>query len=97
MFHLCPSSFEHVHEIDIQLRGRSEAAIGVVTTLNALGLQEELRARDLTSIRKWFIKQDKIKHIQRVFALAGSATNALQLSIYLSIYHLSISLLLLQW
>lgn len=51
---------------------RSEAAIGIVTTLNALGLQEQMRARDLATIRKWFLRQDKSKHIQRVFALAGA-------------------------
>jgi hypothetical protein len=92
MFNLCPSSFERVHDIEIQLWGRSEAAIGVVTSLNALGLQDELRSRDLAAIRKWFIKQDKTKHIQRVFALAGSSTNAIHPSI-----NLSISRLLLQW
>jgi hypothetical protein len=38
----------------------SEAQIGVVTTLQALGLSNEVEAKDLAAIRKWFAQQVRI-------------------------------------
>ncbi len=35
----------------------SEAQIGIVTTLQALGLSKEVEAKDLNAIRKWFAEQ----------------------------------------
>jgi hypothetical protein len=35
----------------------SEAQIGIVTTLQALGLSKEVEAKDLNAIRKWFAQQ----------------------------------------
>ena len=49
----------------------SEAARGVVTILRSLGLNEELQARDLGSIRAWFAAQNPEEHVERVFKLAG--------------------------
>ncbi len=47
----------------------SEACRGVLTALDLLGLP--VKKRDLGYYRKWFAKQDREKHIDRVFALAG--------------------------
>jgi len=47
----------------------SEAARGVVTTCNRLGL--DIARRDLKSIRKWFAAQKVEDYIRRVFELAG--------------------------
>ena len=47
----------------------SEAARGVVTTLNALGL--DVAGRDLASIRKWFAGQRIGDYLPRVFQMAG--------------------------
>ena len=47
----------------------SEAARGVVTTLNTLGL--DIPGRDLGGIRKWFDSQTKEQYLQRVFDLTG--------------------------
>jgi hypothetical protein len=47
----------------------SEAARGVITTLNRLGL--DVAGRDLGSIRKWFDQQNVDDYIERVFSLAG--------------------------
>ena len=49
----------------------SEAARGVVTVLRALGLTNEVRARDLTAIRTWFAAQNVEEHVERVFKVAG--------------------------
>ncbi|MHC4982478.1 MAG: glucuronate isomerase [Planctomycetota bacterium] len=46
----------------------SEAARGVVTTLNAFGL--DVTGRDLAVIRKWFAEQKLEAHLQRVLELA---------------------------
>lgn len=48
----------------------SEAAIGVCTTLKELGLEEQLRRRDLAAIRVWFANQDPETHVETVFKLA---------------------------
>jgi len=47
----------------------SEAARGVVTALNALGL--DVAGRDLDSIRNWFDKQNAEEYLHKVFELAG--------------------------
>jgi hypothetical protein len=47
----------------------SEAAMGVVSVLNAFGL--ETRRRDLPLIRKWFAEQDLEKHLTRCLEFAG--------------------------
>jgi len=47
----------------------SEAARGVVTTLNRLGL--DVAGRDLAGIRKWFSEQKIENYIHKVFELAG--------------------------
>ena len=49
----------------------SEAARGVVTVLRALGLANEVQARNLTAIRKWFAAQNVEEHVERVFKAAG--------------------------
>jgi len=46
----------------------SEACRGVLTTLNRLGL--DVRKRDLTSLRRWFARQDARKHVTRCLDLA---------------------------
>lgn len=50
----------------------SEACRGILTTLNALGL--DARKRDLASIRKWFAARRPDAHIDRVLDLAGVRT-----------------------
>jgi hypothetical protein len=47
----------------------SEACRGVLTTLNALGL--DVRKRDLPALRRWFAAQDVKAHVDRCLALAG--------------------------
>jgi len=47
----------------------SEAARGVVTTLNKLGL--DIGGRDLAGIRKWFAQQKIESYLVKVFELAG--------------------------
>ena len=47
----------------------SEATRGVVAVLKALGLPTD--STDLTEARAWFSAQDPVKHIRRVFELAG--------------------------
>lgn len=47
----------------------SEACRGVVTVLNALGI--EPRSRDLPALRQWFAAQQPSSHIDRVLELAG--------------------------
>jgi len=47
----------------------SEAARGVVTTLNKLGL--DVAGRDLAGVRKWFAEQKIENYIETVFKLAG--------------------------
>ena len=49
----------------------SEAQIGVLTTLNMLGLQDKVKKRDLAGIRKWFSKQDIDQYARGVFRIAG--------------------------
>jgi len=49
----------------------SEAQLGVLTTLQKLGLTDLLAKKDLASIREWFAKQDPLKHTDKVFELAG--------------------------
>jgi hypothetical protein len=47
----------------------SEAARGVITTLNRLGL--DVAGRDLPAMRKWFAEQDVDSYIEKVLDLAG--------------------------
>ena len=47
----------------------SEAARGVVTTMNKLGL--DVAGRDLAGIRKWFAEQKVEDYIDKTFELAG--------------------------
>ncbi len=47
----------------------SEAARGVITTFNRLGL--DVAGRDLAGIRKWFTEQDIEEYLSKVFALAN--------------------------
>ena len=47
----------------------SEACRGVLTTLQALGL--EAKQRDLPALRSWFAQQDPARHIDRCLELAG--------------------------
>lgn len=47
----------------------SESCRGVLTTLNALGL--DVRHRDLTALRKWFTEQSASSYITRCLELAG--------------------------
>jgi len=47
----------------------SEAARGVITVLNRLGI--EPRSRDLPALRKWFEARDPAEHITRCLDLAG--------------------------
>ena len=47
----------------------SESCRGILTTLNALGL--DVRKRDLKSLRKWFAGQKPDKYISRCMELAG--------------------------
>ena len=49
----------------------SEAARGVVTTFNALGL--DAAGRDLAGARKWFAEQDAEEYLARVFEIANIA------------------------
>ncbi|HAM72636.1 MAG TPA: glucuronate isomerase [Verrucomicrobiales bacterium] len=50
----------------------SEACRGVLTTLEALGI--DVRRRDLRQIRGWFSAQDPRRHVDRVLDLAGVST-----------------------
>ena len=50
----------------------SEACRGVLTTLNALGL--DTRRRDLASIRQWFAEQQPGTYVTRCLELAGVST-----------------------
>jgi hypothetical protein len=47
----------------------SEAARGVITTLNRLGL--DVAGRDLGGIRKWFAEQKVDEYLRRVFEMSG--------------------------
>jgi hypothetical protein len=47
----------------------SEACRGVLTTLQALGL--DVRKRDLRALRRWFAEQPVERHLSRCFQLAG--------------------------
>ena len=47
----------------------SEAARGVITVLNRLGL--DVAGRDLAAVRKWFAQQNVEDYLVRVFDLAG--------------------------
>lgn len=47
----------------------SEACRGVITVLDALGLDPS--ARDLAACRAWFARQEPAEHLDRVFDLAG--------------------------
>ena len=47
----------------------SEACRGVLTTLNALGL--DVKKRDLAVLRRWFAQQRPEEHVDRVLDLAG--------------------------
>lgn len=47
----------------------SEAARGVLTTLNLLGL--DVKKRNLASIRKWFAAQKVENYLEKVFKIAG--------------------------
>jgi len=48
----------------------SEGCRGVLTTLCALGLHEEVAARDLTAIRKWYAGQDPDMFNEKMMRLA---------------------------
>jgi hypothetical protein len=48
----------------------SEAQIGVVTVLHALGLADFVTKRDLAGIRAWFAQQDMEEYVEKVFQLA---------------------------
>ena len=48
----------------------SEACLGVVTTLEALGLHSEVEARDLGAVRRWYATQDGAKFNEKVMRLA---------------------------
>jgi len=50
----------------------SEACRGVLTTLNALGL--DVKKRDLSTLRRWFAGQKVGKHVTRCMELAGVTT-----------------------
>jgi hypothetical protein len=50
----------------------SEACRGVLTTLNALGL--DVKKRDLPALRRWFAGQKMEKHVTRCMELAGVKT-----------------------
>mmetsp|Transcript_752 Transcript_752/g.1588 ORF Transcript_752/g.1588 Transcript_752/m.1588 type:complete len:546 (+) Transcript_752:99-1736(+) len=49
----------------------SEAQLGVLRTLQKLGLADLVAKKDLVSIRQWFAEQDALKHIDKIFQLAG--------------------------
>jgi len=49
----------------------SEAQIGVLTCLRALGLAVEVKNRDLDAIRSWYGRQDPSKHVDNVYKAAG--------------------------
>lgn len=48
----------------------SEAQIGVLTTLRALGLRELVEKGELAPIRAWFRRQDAAAHAERVFQVS---------------------------
>ena len=48
----------------------SEACRGILTTLHALGLHEEVAARDLAAIRTWYARQDGEMLNEKVMRLA---------------------------
>ena len=50
----------------------SESCRGILTTLNALGL--DTRKRDLNSIRRWFAARKPARHVDEVLDLAGVNT-----------------------
>ncbi|KAL1507052.1 hypothetical protein AB1Y20_007914 [Prymnesium parvum] len=54
----------------VQRSPLSEACKGVITTLNALGLEEYLAQRDLEGIRSWYASQDGDKFNEKVMRLA---------------------------
>lgn len=43
----------------------------MLTTLERLGLREEVRRRDLAAIRAWFARQDPEAYCERVFQVRG--------------------------
>lgn len=47
----------------------SESCRGILTTLNALGL--DVKKRDLRSLRKWFVAQKPAQHLMRCLKLAN--------------------------
>ena len=49
----------------------SEAQLGVLTTLQMLGLEDYMEKKDLDGIRAWYAKQDIARYAQRVFKIAG--------------------------
>ena len=48
----------------------SEAQIGVLTTLQKLGLDSLIRNKDLGPIRSWFQSQDPSEHAKKVFRIS---------------------------
>jgi len=48
----------------------SEACRGVITTLHALGLKEEVASRDLEAVRAWYAGQDGAMFTDKMFRLA---------------------------
>lgn len=48
----------------------SEAQIGVLTTLQKLGLDSLIRNKDLGPIRSWFQSQDPSEHAEKVFRIS---------------------------
>ena len=49
----------------------SEAQLGVLTTLQMLGLEDYIKSKDLNAIRTWYAKQDPYQYARRVFKIAG--------------------------
>ena len=56
-------------ELFLKRGALSEAARGVITTFNALGL--DVAGRDLEGVRKWFAGRQSDGHLAEVFRLAG--------------------------
>ena len=52
------------------LRSLSEACRGILTTLHALGLHEEVAARDLGGLRRWYARQGGEMLSNKVMRLA---------------------------
>ena len=58
------------HTLFVERSPISEACLGVVSTLQALGLGEALEKRDLAAIRRWYATQDGAKFNEKALAIA---------------------------